>query len=392
MKFSTRAIHEGKEPDPSTGAVKPNIVLSTTFRQTSPGQPLGSYDYSRSGNPTRERLETNIASLENPEGDDTPAYGLAFSSGLGASSTILFALLGGGDHMICSDDVYGGTFRLITGKDLKGFVKFGIECDYIDMADEESLAGKIKENTRLIWIETPTNPLLKLADIRSITDTARNDGIITVVDNTFMSPYFQRPLALGADIVVHSTTKYIGGHSDVVGGAMVTKSQSIHERVMHYQNALGAVPSPFDCFMSMRGIDTLALRMEKHQHNALQVAEFLAGHPNVDKAIYPGLPSHPQHELAKRQMSGFGGMVSFYVKGGLNEAKKFLENVRLFTLAESLGGTESLIEHPAIMTHASIPNETREQLGIGDTLIRLSVGIEDSQDLIADLRQALEAR
>ncbi|MYA95518.1 MAG: PLP-dependent transferase [Nitrospinae bacterium] len=391
MKISTRAVHHGKEPNELTGAVKPDICLSSTFKQHTPGDPVGDYEYSRSGNPTREALEQNIAGLERPEGADTECHGLAFSSGLGATTTILFALLSHGDHMLCSDDVYGGTFRLITGKDFRGFEKFGVACDYVDMADEESLAGKIRENTRLIWIESPTNPLLKMADIQSITATYGSDGVIIAVDNTFMSPYFQRPLALGADIAVHSTTKYIGGHSDVVGGALVTKSRALHERIKHYQNALGATPAPFDCYMTMRGIDTLPVRMEKHQENAMKIAGFLEEHGGVEKVIYPGLASHPQHELAKKQMSGFGGMLAFYLKGGLPEARRFLENVRLFTLAESLGGTESLVEHPAIMTHASLTEESREALGISDTLIRLSVGIEDADDLIEDLEQALKA-
>ena len=307
MKISTRAIHHGKEPNELTGAVKPDICLSSTFKQHTPGDPVGDFEYSRSGNPTREALEQNIAGLERPEGADAECHGLAFSSGLGATTTILFALLSHGDHMLCSDDVYGGTFRLITGKDFRGFEKFGIACDYVDMADEESLAGKIRENTRLIWIESPTNPLLKMADIQSIAATYGSDGVIIAVDNTFMSPYFQRPLALGADIAVHSTTKYIGGHSDVVGGALVTKSRALHERIRHYQNALGATPAPFDCYMTMRGIDTLPVRMEKHQQNALKIARHFEGHPGVEKVIYPGLESHPQHQLAKKQMSGFGG-------------------------------------------------------------------------------------
>lgn len=389
MKISTRAIHVGKEPNALTGAVKPDICLSSTFRQRTPGAPVGDFEYSRSGNPTRQALERNIASLERPEGWEAEPHGLAFSSGLGASSTILFALLSHGDHMLCSDDVYGGTFRLITGKDFRGFEKFGVQCDYVDMGDEESLAGKVRENTRLIWIETPTNPLLKMADIRSIAAAFGGGGAIVAVDNTFMSPYFQKPLALGADIAVHSTTKYIGGHSDVVGGALVTKSAALHARIRHYQNALGATPSPFDCYMAMRGIDTLPVRMEKHQANALAIAGFLEGHARVERVIYPGLASHPQHALAKAQMSGFGGMVSFYLKGGLPEARRFLENVRIFTLAESLGGTESLVEHPAIMTHASLTEESREALGISDTLIRLSVGIEDAGDLLEDLEGAL---
>ncbi len=389
MKISTRAIHVGKEPNELTGAVKPDICLSSTFRQNTPGEPVGDFEYSRSGNPTRQALERNIASLECPEAWDAECHGLAFSSGLGASSTILFSLLSHGDHMLCSDDVYGGTFRLITGKDFRGFEKFGIQCDYVDMADEESLAGKVRENTKLIWIESPTNPLLKMADIRSIAAAFGGDGAIVAVDNTFMSPYFQKPLALGADVAVHSTTKYIGGHSDVVGGALVTKSETLHERIRHYQNALGATPSPFDCYMAMRGIDTLPVRMEKHQANALEIARFLEGHARVEKVIYPGLASHPQHALAKAQMSGFGGMVAFYLQGGLTEARRFLENVRIFTLAESLGGTESLVEHPAIMTHASLTEESREALGISDTLIRLSVGIEDAGDLLEDLEGAL---
>ncbi len=391
MKISTRAVHVGKEPNALTGAVKPDISMSSTFKQRTPGEPVGDFEYSRSDNPTRQALERNIASLESPEEGEAECRGLAFSSGLGTSTTILFALLAHGAHMLCSDDVYGGTFRLITGKDLRGFEKFGVECDYVDMSDEESLAGKIRENTKLIWIETPTNPLLKMADIQSIASTFGSDGVIIAVDNTFMSPYFQRPLALGADIAVHSTTKYIGGHSDVVGGALVTKNEVLHERIKHYQNALGAIPSPFDCYMTMRGIDTLPVRMEKHQENAMKIAKFLEGCANVERVLYPGLASHPQHKLAKMQMSGFGGMLAFYIKGGLPNARKFLENVRLFTLAESLGGTESLVEHPAIMTHASLTEESRKALGIGDTLIRLSVGIEDADDLLEDIDRALKA-
>ncbi len=377
QRFETRAIHAGCEPDPATGAIMTPIFQTSTYVQESPGKHKG-YDYSRTHNPTRTALEKNIASLE--EGN----YGLAFSSGMSAISTIT-QMLNTGDHIICSDDVYGGTFRLFD----KVLKKFNLEFDFIDLTSLQSLERYIKGNTRLVWLESPSNPLLKLIDIEATARIAKSRGIVTVVDNTFATPFFQKPLKLGADIVMHSTTKYLNGHSDVIGGALVMNNQELYTKLQFLQNAAGGVPGPFDCFLVLRGIKTLAIRMERHAGNALKIAQFLENYPKVRKVIYPGLRSHPQHELAKRQMTGFGGIVTFFIKGGLEAARKFLERVKVFSLAESLGGVESLIEHPAIMTHASLPKEVREKIGISDELIRVSVGIENVDDLIDDLEKAL---
>lgn len=377
QRFETRAIHAGCEPDSGTGAIMTPIFQTSTYVQESPGKHKG-YDYSRTHNPTRTALEKNIASLEEGE------YGLAFSSGMSAISTIT-QMLNAGDHIICSDDVYGGTFRLFD----KVLKKFNLEFDFIDLTSLQSLERYIKNTTKLVWLESPSNPLLKLIDIEATARTAKSHGIITVVDNTFATPFFQKPLKLGADIVMHSTTKYLNGHSDVIGGALVMNDQGLYDKLQFLQNAAGGVPGPFDCFLVLRGIKTLAIRMERHAENALKIAQFLENHPKVKKVIYPGLSSHPQHELAKKQMTGFGGIVTFFIKGGLEAARKFLERVKVFSLAESLGGVESLIEHPAIMTHASLPKEVREKIGISDELIRVSVGIENIDDLIDDLKNAL---
>ncbi|HHT9114249.1 MAG TPA: cystathionine gamma-synthase [Candidatus Wunengus sp. YC65] len=377
QKFETRAIHAGCEPDSGTGAIMTPIFQTSTYVQESPGKHKG-YDYSRTHNPTRTALEKNIASLE--EGK----YGLAFSSGMSAITAITH-MLSAGDHIICSDDVYGGTFRLFD----KVLKKFNLEFDFIDLTSLQSLERHIKNTTKLVWLESPSNPLLKLIDIEATARIAKNRGIVTVVDNTFATPFFQKPLKLGADIVMHSTTKYLNGHSDVIGGALVMNDQELYNKLQFLQNAAGGVPGPFDCFLVLRGIKTLAIRMERHAENALKIAQFLENHPKVRRVIYPGLSSHPQHELAKRQMTGFGGIVTFFIKGGLEAARKFLERVKVFSLAESLGGVESLIEHPAIMTHASLPKEVREKIGISDELIRVSVGIENVDDLIDDLKNAL---
>jgi len=377
QKFETRAIHAGCEPDSGTGAIMTPIFQTSTYVQESPGKHKG-YDYSRTHNPTRTALEKNIASLE--EGN----YGLAFSSGMSAISAIT-QMLSAGDHIICSDDVYGGTFRLFD----KVLKKFNLEFDFIDLTSLQSLERHIKNTTKLVWLESPSNPLLKLIDIELIACIAKKHNILVVVDNTFATPFFQKPLKLGADIVMHSTTKYLNGHSDVIGGALVMNDQELYTKLQFLQNAAGGVPGPFDCFLVLRGIKTLAIRMERHAENALKIAQFLENHPKVRKVIYPGLSSHPQHELAKKQMTGFGGIITFFIKGGLEAARRFLERVKIFSLAESLGGVESLIEHPAIMTHASLPKEVREKIGISDELIRVSVGIEHVDDLISDLKQAL---
>lgn len=374
--FETRAIHAGQEPDPTTGAIMTPVYLTSTFVQSSPGVHKG-YEYSRTHNPTRKAFEGCIASLES--GD----FGFAFSSGCSATTTILH-LLKQGDHVIAMDDMYGGTFRLFD----KVLKLDGMEFSYTDLTHFENFEKSIKPNTKMVWLETPTNPTLKLVDIQKISEAAHKKNIIVVVDNTFMSPYFQKPLKLGADIVVHSATKYIGGHSDVVGGVAVTSVKTIAEKLAYLSNSMGTTMSPFDSFMFLRSLKTLPLRMKAHQESAMVIAEFLEKHPKVNRVIYPGLKSHPQHELAKKQMSGFGGMITFFIKGGLEGSRKFLESVKVFALAESLGGVESLIEHPAIMTHASVPPEKRKELGIDDSLIRLSVGVETQADLIRDLEQA----
>ncbi len=376
-KFETRVIHAGCEPEPVTGAVMTPIFQTSTFVQESTGKKKG-YVYGRSHNPTRTALETNIASLE--EGD----YGLAFPSGMSAISTVI-QMLDAGDHVISCDDVYSGTFRMFE----KILTRHNLEFDFVDLSRPESLGERIKDNTKIIWIETPSNPLLKITDIETITNIAKSNNILTVSDNTFATPFFQQPLKMGVDIVVHSTTKYLNGHSDMIGGAVVTNDRELYKQIRFLQNAGGAAPGPFDCFLALRGIKTLAVRMERHADNAMKIAQFLESHSKVRNVIYPGLESHPQHELARNQMSGFGGMITFFIKGGLESARSFLERVEIFSLAESLGGVESLIEHPAIMTHSSLPKEVREKLGISDELIRVSVGIENIDDLIDDLDKAL---
>jgi cystathionine gamma-lyase len=376
--FETRAIHAGQEPDPTTGAIMTPIYMTSTFVQSSPGVHKG-YDYSRAGNPTRTAYENCLANLESGK------YGIAFASGCAATATIA-ALLKQGDHVVCFDDVYGGTFRLFD----KVISNNGVQFTYVDLRDLNKLEEAIKPNTKMIWVETPTNPLLKLADIEAISKMAKQKGILTVVDNTFMSPYFQRPLELGADMVVHSTTKYINGHSDIIGGAVVVNRDDLAERLYFLQKSIGAVPGNFDSYICMRSLKTLAVRMQAHDRNGRGLARFLEEHPAVERVVYPGLESHPQHALAKKQMHGFGGMITFFMKGGLKAAKTVLENVNVFALAESLGGVESLIEHPGIMTHASVPPENRKKLGIDDSLIRISAGIERLDDLIWDLDSAFK--
>ncbi|KAI9027474.1 Cys/Met metabolism PLP-dependent enzyme-domain-containing protein [Phycomyces nitens] len=376
--FGTRAIHAGQEPDPVTQAVIPPISLSTTFKQSAAGVHSG-YEYSRSGNPTRNGFEAAVAALEGGK------YGLGFASGSSVTATIINSL-NSGSHLISVNDVYGGTYRYFT----KVAVNNGIEATFVNMIDAKSIEKHFKPNTKLVWIETPTNPTLCIIDIRAIAEFTHAHGAFLVVDNTFMSPYFQNPLALGADVVVHSVTKYINGHSDVVMGVAVTSDEALYEKIKFMQNAMGAVPSAFDCYLARRGLMTLEIRMQRHEQNAKAVAAFLEKNEHVDSVIYPGLPSHPQHELAKRQQKGFGGMLSFRTKGTLANVNKMLGHLQYITLAESLGGVESLIEVPAVMTHGSVSPEDRAVLGITDTLVRLSVGIENIEDLIADLKQALD--
>ena len=383
MRFATKAIHIGEEPDfraGSSGDVVVPVHLSTTFARREVQKPTGGYEYSRTGNPTRDALEKRLAALEDA------SFGLAFASGTAAEATLLLSLLRSGDHIVASDDLYGGTRRLF--EDV--LANFGLEFTYVNAREPENVENAVEERTKLFWLETPTNPLLRLCDIEAIAKTGKKRNVVTVVDNTFMSPYFQNPLALGADIVVHSSTKYLGGHSDVIGGAIMLSNEKFHSRIKFNQNAIGAVPSPFDCFLTLRGMKTLALRMERHNSNAQKIAEYLESHMRVKKVIYPGLASHPQHKLAKKQMSGFGGMVSFEPKGGARDADTFLQRLKIFAIAESLGAVESLVEQPALMTHSSIPKKEREKIGISDNLIRISVGIEDVDDLIADLEQALK--
>jgi cystathionine gamma-lyase len=378
MRFATRAIHVGQEPDPATGATIVPIYQTSTYTQGAPGEHKG-YEYSRTANPTRASLEECVASLEGAD------YGLAFASGLAATIATM-SLLSPGDRVVAGDDLYGGTYRLFdkvlprTG---------GLEFTYADTTDPKAVERALRPETKMLWIETPTNPMLTLSDIAALCEMAHERGALVAVDNTFASPYFQNPLSLGADIVVHSTTKYMGGHSDVVGGAVVTSNPDSYEGIKFYQNAAGAVPGPFDSWIVLRGLKTLAVRMRQHEENALAIAEFLEGHPEVETVNYPGLPSHPQHELAKRQMSGYSGMVSFTLKGGAEAAYAAVQKTRVFSFAESLGGVESLITHPATMTHAAIPRDQREARGVIDGLMRLSVGIEDEEDLIADLDRAI---
>ena len=377
--FATRVIHAGQSPDPSTGALMPPIYANATYRQQSPGVHQG-LDYGRSHNPTRFALERCVADLEG----GTRAF--AFASGLAAISTVL-ELLDAGAHVVSGNDLYGGTFRLF---DKVRRRSAGHRFSFIDLSDVAGFEAMLQSDTRMVWVETPSNPLLNLTDLAAISRICRDRGIICVADNTFASPWIQRPLELGFDIVVHSTTKYLNGHSDVIGGiAIVGRNPDLAERLGFLQNSVGAIAGPFDAFLTLRGVKTLALRMERHCSNALELATWLEMQPQVARVYYPGLASHPQHELARRQMRGFGGMISVDLKSDLAGAKRFLESVQIFSLAESLGGVESLIEHPAIMTHASIPQETRAQLGIGDGLVRLSVGVEDVEDLRADLAQAL---
>jgi len=376
--FATRAIHVGQDPDPATGAVIVPIYQTSTYAQSEVGVHKG-YDYSRTANPTRAALESCLTSL------DGGRFGLAFGSGMAAEDTVLH-LFEGGSHIIASDDVYGGTFRLFH----RVLERVGLRFTFVDATRTENVTDAIEDQTRLIWLESPTNPLMKLIDIASVAAAAHERGILVAVDNTFASPYCQRPLELGADLVHYSTTKYLGGHSDVVGGALVLSDADLYERLRFLQNAVGGVPGPFDSWLVLRGLKTLAVRMRQHSANALQVACYLEQHASVRAVYYPGLPSHPQHALGKRQMvGGFGGMLSFEVRGGVSAAREVARRTRLFTLAESLGGVESLIELPALMTHASLPTERRAEVGIDDGLIRLSVGIEDGDDLVADLEQAL---
>ena len=378
MRFATRAIHAGQEPDPATGATITPIYQTSTYTQEAPGKHKG-YEYSRTANPTRTALEECVASLEGAE------FGLAFASGLAATIATM-SLLSPGDHVVAGDDLYGGTYRLFdkvlprTG---------GLEFTYADTTDAGAVEAALRPETKLLWIETPTNPMLTLSDIARLSEMAHERGATVAVDNTFASPYFQNPLALGADVVVHSTTKYMGGHSDVIGGVVATSNEEFYEGIKFYQNAAGGIPGPFDSWIVLRGLKTLAVRMRQHEENALAVARFLQDHPAIETVSYPGLPSHPQHDLAKRQMSGFSGMVSFTLKGGAEAAYAAVQKTRVFSFAESLGGVESLITHAATMTHAAIPREQREARGVTDGLLRLSVGIEDKEDLISDLDQAI---
>lgn len=379
MKFETLAIHAGQGPDPAYGAVMPPIYQTSTFAFEGFDKP-GEFDYTRSGNPTRKQLESCLAALEGG------TAGFVFSTGMAASATILshFSV---GDHLIVHDDLYGGTYRLLSSI----VAERGIVIDFVNLRDLEAVEAATTDATRAIWIETPTNPLMNLVDLEAISAYAKGRGIMTICDNTFLSPYFQKPLELGIDVVMHSTTKYINGHSDVVGGALIVRDAALAERIGFLQNALGAAEAPFDCFLVLRGVKTLALRMEAHNSNALAVARWLEAHPKIAQVLHPGLESHPQHELAKRQATGFGGTFSFRIKGGNEEARRLFEALELFTLAESLGGVESLIEQPYTMTHVSMPEEVRRSIGITEDLIRVSVGIEHIDDLIADLEKGLAA-
>ncbi|GHB42764.1 cystathionine gamma-synthase [Mongoliitalea lutea] len=378
MKFGTKTIHAGVEPDPSTGAIMTPIFQTSTYVQRSPGDHQG-YEYSRTHNPTRTALQNNLAALENGK------YGLCFSSGLGAIDAII-KLLNPGDEVISTNDLYGGSYRIFT----KVFQRYGIKFHFVSMEDPASIEASINENTKLIWAETPTNPMMNIVDISKIAAVAKKHGVLLAVDNTFATPFLQNPLDLGADIVMHSVTKYLAGHSDVVMGAIIVNDDDLAERLAFIQNACGATPGPQDCFLVLRGIKTLHIRMERHCQNGKTIAAFLRTHPMVDKVYWPGFEDHPNHQVAKTQMRDFGGMISFTIKGNrIEDANKVLENLHYFALAESLGGVESLCGHPATMTHASIPKEEREKVGLVDSLIRLSVGIEDADDLKEDLKQAL---
>ena len=377
-RFSTLAIHAGQPSDPTTGAVTFPIYQTSTFQQEEPGVHKG-FCYSRTGNPTRQALEENLATLEGAR------FGLAFASGLAAVNTVL-NLLRAGDHVVAGKDLYGGSYRIFT----KLYAKFGVDFSFVDTTRIEEVESAFTEKTKLLWLESPSNPLLMVTDIARCAEVAHRRGILTIVDNTFATPYLQRPLELGANIVVHSTTKYLGGHSDVIGGATVTNDQNLFEQMKFYQNAVGGVPGPFDCFLVLRGTKTLAVRMDRHCANARKVAEFLAGHPKVAKVYYPGLKDHPQHDVAKRQMRDFGAMVSFEIRTDVEGTKAFIKRLKLWTLAESLGSVKSLLAHPPTMTHASVEPEVRKKHGINDGLIRLSVGLEDSEDLIEDLEEGLK--
>jgi len=376
-KFETRAIHAGQPPDPSTGAIATPIFQTSTYVQDGVGGHKG-YEYSRTDNPTRTALQECLASLENAK------YGLSFASGMSTISTIM-NLLKAGDHIVSSDDVYGGTYRIFE----EVFRDYGLKYDYVNISNLSEIESAIKPETKMVWVETPTNPLLKITDLQGVADICRKHNLISCVDNTFATPYFQKPLDYGIDIVMHSVTKFLGGHADTVGGALMTSDDKLYDRLKFCQNAVGAIPGPFDCWLVMRGVKTLAVRMERHAQNASQIANWLEAHPKVRKVIYPGLKSHPGHEIARKQMTGFGGLISFEIDGSQADAVKFLDNVKLFALAESLGGVESLIEHPGLMTHAAIPAEVRHEKGLSDSLIRISVGIEHVDDLIADLDNAL---
>jgi cystathionine gamma-lyase len=379
LGFGTIAIHAGQKPDPVYGSICTPIFQTSTFVQKSPGVVVEDYDYSRAANPTRTALEQNLAGLEGGK------HGICFSSGL-ASIAAVIHLLKSGDHAILNDDVYGGTYRLFD----KVFQQMGIKYSMVDMNNPAALQAAFTPNTKLVWIETPTNPKLKIVDIKAVADIAHKNKALLAVDNTFATPYLQRPLELGADIVSHSSTKYLGGHSDLIGGALVCNDAELGKQLHFIQKAVGAVPSPLECFMILRSTKTLHVRMKTHCENAKKVAEFLNSHSKIEKVMFPGLPSDPGHAVAKKQMKDFGGMVTCIIKGGIENSRKMLERVKVFSLAESLGGVESLIDHPAIMTHASIPKEMREAQGISDGLVRLSVGIEECDDLIADLKQALQ--
>jgi cystathionine beta-lyase/cystathionine gamma-synthase len=381
MKFNTKVIHGNQHHDPSTGAVMPPVYQTSTFVQTSPGKPVNpDYEYSRAANPTRSALEHALASIENG------TRGLAFSSGLAATDCVLRSFKAG-DEIIAMDDLYGGTYRMFT----RIYKDSGIKFHFVDMNDIEKFKSLINSNTKLVWVETPTNPLMKLADIQEIAKITKENKILFAVDNTFATPYLQKPLDLGADIVMHSATKYLGGHSDVIAGALIVKDEELGNQLHFQQFATGATLGPMDSFLVLRGIKTLHLRVQRHCENGEKVANFLNNHPNVERVYYPGLPSHPYHDIAKKQMSGFGGMVSFTFKSGKKEdAILFLEKLKVFTLAESLGGVESLANHPALMTHASIPEDKRKEVGITDDLVRLSVGVEDIDDLLSDLEQAFK--
>ncbi len=380
LGFATRAIHAGQSPDPATGAVVTPIYATSTYVQSRPGVHQG-FEYSRSQNPTRFAYESCVADLESADA------GFAFASGLAATSTLI-ELLDSGDHVVALDDIYGGTRRLFEQVRRRSA---GLDFSYSDFRDRAALEAALTPKTRLIWVETPSNPLMKLVDLEMVAAVARSRGILAVADNTFATPWAQQPLVYGFDIVIHSATKYLNGHSDIIGGVAVCRGRELAERLGYLQNAIGGVAGPFDSFLALRGLKTLSLRMERHTANALQIATWLERHPRIERVIYPGLPSHPQHELARRQMDGrYGGMISAVVRGSLEEVSQFLTRCQLFALAESLGGVESLIEHPAIMTHASVPPAVRRQLGFDDGLVRLSVGIEDVEDLIGDLAQALE--